>query len=307
MATEKAQIKPESPMRSVLYVPADKRRAVEKIIDSPDALGADAVIFDMEDAVAPQNKALARETLREMLDHKWPACQVLVRVNALASEWGTEDLLAAMAIAPNAIVLPKVDVPGQIDDVLSVFEASDVAPSVRLWAMIESPLGVINVASIAQRAQAADPRLQALLLGLNDLSLATGVPQLPGRQAFLPWLMNCQIAARAYGLLIIDGVFTVLDDGPGYAAECYSAMQMGFDGKSLIHPNQIAVCNEAFTPDEDAVLNAQAIVQAFADPLNAGKGVLSVNGKMVEHLHLLSAQRVLLQKGLTNMRGENDS
>ncbi|MBL4646867.1 MAG: CoA ester lyase [Hyphomicrobiales bacterium] len=300
-------MKSENRTRSVLYVPADNRRALDKIIASPDALGADAVIFDLEDAVAPQHKKSAREALRQVLQQKRPACQVLVRINALSSPWGTEDLLAAMAIAPDAIVLPKVDGPEQIDELLSAFEASDVPPHVRLWAMIESPLGILNVAAIAQRAQADDPRLQALLMGLNDLSLASGVPLLPGREAFLPWMMNCQIAARAYGLLAIDGVFTALDDEPLYDIECAQAVRLGFDGKSLIHPKQIATCNDAFMPSERAVLEARSIVRAFADPANQAKGVLRVDGKMVEHLHLRNAQRVLLQAGLTTACGENDS
>lgn len=285
--------------RSVLYVPANNARAVAKIIESPIALDADAVVFDLEDAVAPEHKRIAREGLRDLLNAKRPACRVLVRINALASEWGTEDFLAALAMKPDAIVLPKVDGGQDIDAALSAFEASDAPESIRLWAMIESPMALLNIAQIAERAHADDRRLQAFMLGTNDLSLSTGVPLVAGRAAYQPWILHCVAAARAYGLSIVDGVYTSLDDDAGFEEECLQGAALGLDGKSVIHPKQISICNSAFTPGAEAVREAQAICAAFADPANVGKAVLTVNNKMVEFLHLKAAKRALSKAGIS--------
>lgn len=287
-------------LRSVLYVPANNARAVAKIIENPTALDADAVVFDLEDAVAPEQKLSAREALRGLLTSKRPACRVLVRINALDSEWGTEDFLAALAIVPDAIVLPKVESSDDIDAALSAFEASDAPQSIRLWAMIESPMALLNIAQIAACARADDPRLEALMLGTNDLSLTTGVPLVAGRAAYEPWLMQCVAAARAYGLFLVDGVYTALDASAEYEAECLQGAALGFDGKSLIHPKQISICNAAFTPGSCAVAEAQAICDAFADPANAGKAVLTVGNKMVEFLHLSAAKRILSKAAKPN-------
>lgn len=284
-------------LRSVLYVPANNARAVEKIVESPTALNADAVVFDLEDAVAPEHKSAAREALRDLLVLKRPACRVLVRVNALDSEWGTEDFLAALAVTPDGIVLPKVESGSDIDAALSACEASDAPQTIRLWAMVESPMALLNIAQIAARARADDARLEALMLGTNDLSLTTGVPLAAGRAAYKPWIMQCVAAARAFGLNIIDGVYTALDNDCEFEAECLQGAALGLDGKSLIHPKQIAVCNAAFTPDASSVAEAQAICDAFADPANAGKAVLTVGNKMVEFLHLKAAKRTLSKVG----------
>ncbi|MEP0519473.1 MAG: CoA ester lyase [Hyphomicrobiales bacterium] len=288
----------QTSLRSVLYVPANNARAVEKVIVSASALDADAVVFDLEDAVAPGQKRTARETLRNVLKTKRPACRILIRINALDSEWGTEDFLAALAMSPDAIVLPKVESAGDVDAALSACEASDAASSLRLWAMIESPMAVLNLAQIASRAEADNGRLEALMLGTNDLSLATGVPLAAGRAAYLPWIMQCVAAARAYGLSIVDGVYTALENGPEFEAECLQGAQLGLDGKSLIHPKQVSVCNAAFTPDAEAIAEAKAICAAFDDPANAGIAVLTVENKMVEFLHLKAARRTLSKAGI---------
>lgn len=285
-------------LRSVLYVPANNERAVAKILESPTALDADAVVFDLEDAVAPEHKLRAREALRNLLSTKRPKCRTLVRVNALDSEWGTEDFLAAIAMAPDAIVLPKVDDGSDIDAALSAFEASDAPEHIRLWAMIESPMALLKIAQIAARGRVDDSRMQALMLGTNDLSLSTGVPLVAGRAAYEPWILQCVAAARAYGLSIVDGVFTSLDNDPGLKSECAHGAALGLDGKSLIHPNHVSICNAAFTPDADSISEAQAICDAFADPANTGKAVLTVNNKMVEFLHLRAAERTLSKAGL---------
>lgn len=284
--------------RSILYVPADNQRAIAKVLDSPDMLGADCVIFDLEDSITGVGKADAREALRAALAGSRPKGRVLVRINALGTEWGSEDFLAVLAMVPDGIVLPKVDKATDIEAALSAFEASDAPASIRLWGMIESPLALMNIGEIAAMAQADDPRLEALMLGTNDLALLTGTPLLPGRTAYLPWMMQCLAAARAYGLALVDGVYTDLKDTDGFQAECEQGATLGMDGKSLIHPGQIAACMAAFTPDEAEVLEAKAICAAFADPVNAGKGVLTVHNKMVEFLHLKAAQRLLMKAGL---------
>lgn len=285
--------------RSVLYVPADNHRAVGKVLGSSDLLGADCVIFDLEDAVAGAGKADAREGLRTALAGKRPAGRILVRINPLDTEWGAEDFLAVLAMTPDGIVLPKVDSAADIEAALSAFEASDAPDTIRLWGMIESPLGLMNIAEISAMAKSNNPRLEALMLGTNDLALLTGTPLLPGREAYLPWIMQCLAAARAYGLSLIDGVYTDLKDLDGFKAECEQGAALGLDGKSLIHPGQIATCTAAFTPSELEVAEAQAICEAFANPANSGKAVLTVNNKMVEFLHLKAAQRVLAKAGLT--------
>lgn len=286
-------------LRSVLYVPANNERAVTKILESPTALDADAVVFDLEDSVAPEHKLFAREALRDLLSTRRPKCRTLVRVNALDSEWGTEDFLAALAVVPDAIALPKVEYGSDIDAALSACEASDAPESIGLWAMIESPMALLNIAEIAARGSADDPRLQTLMLGTNDLSLTTGVPLVAGRAAYEPWILQCVAAARAYGLSIVDGVFTSMDDDSGLMSECAHGAALGLDGKSLIHPKHVSICNAAFTPDADSISEAQAICDAFADPINAGKAVLTVNNKMVEFLHLKAAERLLSKAGHT--------
>lgn len=287
-----------SSFRSILYVPTANPRAMEKVLGSPDALGADAVIFDLEDAVAPERKAEAREALRQALAGPRPSTRILVRINPLDSAWGEEDFLAVLAMAPDGIVLPKVDSAADIEAALSAFEASDAAPSIRLWAMIESPLAVLNCAAIAAMAKADDPRLEALMLGTNDLALITGTPLIEGRQAYLPWIMQCLAAARAHGVALIDGVYTDLHNKTGFKEECEQGAALGLDGKSLIHPGQIAICGAAFTPTEQEILEAEAICKAFTDPQNSGKAVLTVNNNMVEFLHLKAARRTLMKAGL---------
>lgn len=286
--------------RSILYVPADNQRAVAKVLDSPDMLGADCVIFDLEDAVSSAGKADAREALRTALAGNRPRGRILVRINGFGTQWASEDFLAVLAMVPDGIVLPKVERASDIETALSAFEASDAPASIRLWGMIESPLALINIAQIAAMAEADDSRLEALMLGTNDLALLTGTPLRPGRTAYLPWIMQCLAAARAYGLALVDGVYTDLKDMDGFQAECEQGAALGLDGKSLIHPGQVAACTAAFTPGDVEVQEAKAIRAAFANPQNAGKAVLTVNNKMVEFLHLKAALRVLAKAGITD-------
>lgn len=276
------------PLRSLLYMPASNRRAIDKAR----GLDTDAVALDLEDAVAPEMKAEARAALLEELaaggfGHR----RMIARINALATPWGHDDLAALAAAPVEAVLVPKVD---DADDVIALSRAMDAAgyaPGVKLWVMIETPRAVLALERIA--ACAATTRLAAFVLGLNDLAKDTGMAQLPGRAVFLPVLTLAVLAARAHGLAILDGVCNAIDDSARLEAECVQARDGGFDGKTLIHPAQLAIANRVFAPDDDAVAEARAIVAAFADPANAGKGALRVNGKMAELLHRTQAERLL--------------
>ena len=276
------------PLRSLLYMPASNRRAIDKAR----GLDTDAVALDLEDAVAPEMKAEARAALLEELaaggfGHR----RLIARINALDTPWGHDDLAALAAAPVEAVLVPKVD---DADDVIALSRAMDAAgysPGVKLWVMIETPRAVLALERIA--ACAATTRLAAFVLGLNDLAKDTGMAQLPGRAVFLPVLTLAVLAARAHGLAILDGVCNAIDDSARLEAECVQARDGGFDGKTLIHPAQLAIANRVFAPDDDAVAEARAIVAAFADPANAGKGALRVNGKMAELLHRTQAERLL--------------
>ncbi|MBF5090510.1 CoA ester lyase [Novosphingobium sp. NBM11] len=276
------------PLRSLLYMPASNRRAIDKAR----GLDTDAVALDLEDAVAPEMKAEARAALLEELaaggfGHR----RLIARINALDTPWGHDDLAALAAAPVEAVLVPKVD---DADDVIALSRAMDAAgyaPGVKLWVMIETPRAVLALERIA--ACAATTRLAAFVLGLNDLAKDSGMAQLPGRAVFLPVLTLAVLAARAHGLAILDSVCNAIDDSARLEAECVQARDGGFDGKTLIHPAQLAVANRVFAPAEDAIAEAQAIVAAFADPANAGRGALRVNGKMAELLHRTQAERLL--------------
>jgi citrate lyase subunit beta/citryl-CoA lyase len=279
---------PAQPLRSLLYMPASNRRAVDKAR----ALPCDAVALDLEDAVAPDMKDEARSALLDELTaggfgHR----QMIARINPLGSLWGKADL-AALAKAPlQAILAPKVD---DAADVVALSVAMDGAgydPAVKLWVMIETPHAVLALERIAASARIS--RLAGFVLGLNDLAKETGMAQLPGRAGFVPVMVQALMAARAYGLVLLDGVCNAIDDPARLEAECTQARELGFDGKTLIHPSQIETANRTFAPGADEVAEAEAIVAAFAEPANAGKGALKVNGKMAELLHRDMAERLL--------------
>lgn len=281
-------VNPAQPLRSLLYMPASNRRAVDKARSLP----CDGVALDLEDAVAPEMKDDARAALVEELaaggfGHR----QMIARINPLGSPWGKADL-AALAKAPlQAILAPKVD---DAADVVALSVAMDGAgydPAVRLWVMIETPHAVLALERIAAAARIS--RLAGFVLGLNDLAKETGMAQLPGRACFVPVMVQALMAARAYGLVLLDGVCNAIDDSARLDAECTQARELGLDGKTLIHPSQIDTANRVFAPGEAEVAEAEAIVAAFADPANVGKGALKVNGKMAELLHRDMAQRLL--------------
>ena len=281
---------PIRPRRSALYMPGSNARAIEKAR----TLAADAVIFDLEDAVAPDAKAAAREKVCAAVQAGgYGRRELVIRINALETPWGEADLAAAIAAAPDAILVPKVSSAETLAAVGLRLRKFGAAERTRIWAMIETPLAILRAESIASAAHDVDTRLSCFVMGTNDLAKDTRARLLPGRTAMLPWLMGALAAARAHGIDILDGVYNGLSDKQGFRAECEQGRDCGFDGKTLIHPDQIAVANEVFAPSEGEVENARAIVAAFDQPENAGKGAISVNGRMVERLHAEMAKRVL--------------
>lgn len=281
--------RPFRPRRSVLYVPASNDRALAKLA----RLDCDAVILDLEDAVAPDAKAAARERLRDLFAEARPGCETVVRINALSSAWGTEDLLAARGMRPDAILLPKVESARDIADAAEALDETDAPAGLRLWAMVETPRAVLRLDDLAEHAREPHSRLDCLVAGTNDLVKDTGVEPGPDRRHLVPWLMQIVLAARAGGLDALDGVANDFRDTAAFAAECAAGRAMGFDGKTLIHPAQIAPANDAFAPSQSALAEARAVVEAFAGPHNAGRGVVVLEGRMVERLHLEQAERLL--------------
>jgi citrate lyase subunit beta / citryl-CoA lyase len=277
------------PRRSVLYMPGSNARAMEKARELP----VDAVIFDLEDAVAPDAKAKARELIVEALKkggfgHR----EVLVRINGLDTAWWRDDLAVAAA-GPDAILVPKVSSPDHLHEVARHLTGVRADAGVRIWAMMETPLAMLNARDIAAAALDKDTRLSGFVMGTNDLAKDTRARIVPGRAPMLPWLMTCVAAARAYGLDILDGVYTEIANAEGFAAECRQACDLGFDGKTLIHPQQIAPCNAAFSPSDDEVAWARTIIAAFDQPENATKGAIQIDGRMVERLHADMARRTV--------------
>jgi len=277
-----------APLRSVLYMPASNPRALAKAR----SLDCDAVALDLEDAVAPEAKVAARGALvAEAQAGGFGHRRLIARINALATPWGHDDITALAAAPLDALLAPKVDDAADVEALSRAMDTAGFAPGVALWVMIETPRAVLALERIA--ACAASTRLAGFVLGLNDLAKDSGIAQLPGRAAFVPVLTMAVLAARAHGLVVLDGVCNAIDDPDVLEAECRQARDSGFDGKTLIHPAQLEVCNRVFAPSEADVTEAEAIVAAFANPANAGKGALRVNGKMAELLHLAQARQLL--------------
>ncbi len=278
------------PRRSVLYVPA----ANEKALAKAPSLACDAVVIDLEDAVAPGDKEIARTRLASVFAARAEGGpDLVVRINALSTPWGADDLAAAAACAPDAILLPKVDGHRDVLAADDLLDRLDADPSIRLWAMVETPRGMLNIGSIAELGRNRAARLACLVAGTNDLVKETGVRMTADRRWLVPWLMQIVLAARAGGLDALDGVSNDFRDLDAFARECDDGRAMGFDGKTLIHPAQIEPANRAFAPSPSEVAEARAIVAAFARPENAGKGVIQIDGRMVERLHLEQAEKLL--------------
>jgi citrate lyase subunit beta/citryl-CoA lyase len=281
--------------RSVLYVPALNEKALAKL----SSLDCDAVVIDLEDSIAPSKKAEAREAVRSFLETREPdGKEVVIRINALSSEWGRDDLIAARACCPDAILLPKVETARDVLDANDFLDEEDANPALWLWAMVETPRAMLNLGAIAALGRDRSARLACLIAGTNDLVKDTGVLATPDRRYLMPWLMQMVLAARAGGLDILDGVSNDFRDLDAFGRECSEGRNMGFDGKTLIHPAQIGSANTAFSPAQSEVEEALAIRAAFVLPENAEKGVISLDGKMVERLHLDQAERLLAKAGL---------
>jgi len=269
------------PRRSVLYMPGSKSRALDKAA----TLSADALILDLEDAVSPTEKSVARDLVCEAVKSRpFGPREVIVRINGAQTEWGGADLAAAAEARPDAILLPKVESP---DDIA---KARAVAGDIAIWAMMETPRGLLNADAIA-----AAPGLACMVMGTNDLAKELHASHIPGRVPMIASLGLALLAARAHGLAIIDGVYNAFKDDEGLRVECEQGRDMGFDGKTLIHPAQLAVTNEVFGPSPEALEEARAQIAAFEQTEASGGGVAVVNGRIVENLHVENARRLLAE------------
>jgi (3S)-malyl-CoA thioesterase len=267
------------PLRSVLYIPGSKPRALEKARN----LAVDAIIFDLEDAVSPDEKTTSRATLAEALSQGgYGARMKIVRINGLETDWGVEDARAVAQMGADAILLPKVNGPGDLDAL------AHITGDTPIWAMMETPLGMLNAAQIA-----AHPKLQGMVMGTNDLAKDLQTRFRADRLPLMTGLGLCLLAAKAHGVAIVDGVFNAYLDEDGLKAECDQGRDMGFDGKTLIHPAQVAVANLAFAPTQDEVDLARRQIAAFDAAIAAGQAVAVVDGKIVENLHVATARETL--------------
>jgi citrate lyase subunit beta / citryl-CoA lyase len=275
-------------LRSALYMPGANERALVKAMGIP----ADALILDLEDAVAPPAKVDARaRACAAAASGAYGARAVTIRVNGIATEWHRGDLAAVAQAGPHAVVVPKVQSAEDVVGVERLLSEAGAPEGMRIWAMLETPAAVLRAVEIAT----ASERLEVLVMGTNDLAaeLYADVSADPARGPLLPALSSCVLAARATGRMILDGVFNDVRDDEGFAAECLQGRAYGFDGKTLIHPSQVAPCNEAFSPTAAELEHAQRVIAAFEEAERAGAGVATVDGRMIENLHVASARRVL--------------
>ena len=278
-----------TPLRSVLYMPGSNARALEKARTIP----CDALILDLEDAVAPDAKPTARDAAAAAVrSGEYGNRELTIRVNGIGTEWHEQDIEVAARSGPDGIVVPKVNSADEVRSLVEAIEAAGAPEHTRLWAMVETPEAIFNVREIA----AASPRLAVLVMGTNDLVKETYAEHVPGRAPLLTALSLSLLAARAAGIAILDGVYNDVKDLDGFLAECEQGRQMGFDGKTLIHPGQVEGANEAFAPSGQAVEDARGLIAAWEDGqagLTGGSGVVTYNGRMVENLHVESARRTL--------------
>ncbi len=290
------------PRRSALFIPGSNERALEK----GKGIAADVLILDLEDSVSPDRKEQAREavaaTVAELTTGRR---EIVVRINGLDTPWIARDVAAMAAARPDAILVPKISRTDDIRRTRTAMAAASAPKSLELWAMIETPAAVLNAAAMASIAAMPAPPVTCYVIGTNDLAAELGAQIRPGRAALLPHLANVLAAARAHGLAVLDGTFNMLDENEALRAECHQGRELGFDGKTLIHPSQVPVANDAFGPSREDVNWARKVIEAFAAPENSGKGVITVGGRMVERLHERVARRTLeLEAAIAAMEDE---
>lgn len=273
------------PRRSVLYMPAANTRALEKAI----AIPSDALIFDLEDAVAPDAKEEARaNAVNAVKSRAYGSREVTIRCNGLDTPWGRNDLQAAATSGAAAVVIPKVSTVSYLDEVSAILDSAGAPASLAMWAMVETPTAILDVRDIARH-----PRVPVLVMGTNDLARELRCALLPGRHPLLPHLATALLAAREAGKVILDGVYNDVKNPVGFEAECVQGAEMGFDGKTLIHPSQVEPCNQVWAPDEAEVTHARKVIEAFEVAVAEGRGVITVDGRMIENLHVDNARRTL--------------
>jgi len=274
------------PRRSVLYMPGANERALEKAKGIP----ADALILDLEDAVAPDAKPEARARVcAAAASGDYGAKEIAIRINGIGTQWHDDDIAAAAAAGPGAIVVPKVNSAEEVAQLVASFEAAGAPAHTKLWAMLETPVAILNAESIAS----ASDRLTVLVMGTNDLAKELYAEHVPGRAPLYFGLQKCLMAARLAGKVILDGVYNDIKDDESFRAEALQGKQFGFDGKTLIHPSQVEPCNEVFAPSEDEIEHSRKVIAAFDEAQAEGRGVVTVDGRMIENLHVDNARRIL--------------
>ena len=275
-----------TPRRSVLYMPGANDKALEKAKGLP----ADAIIFDTEDSVAPDMKAVARDKVAAAVGSgEYGKRELTIRVNSIETEWFSDDVRSAAAAGPAAVVVPKISTPADVATVERLLESAGAPDHTRIWAMLETPSAMVHAVEIAT----ASERLEVLIMGTNDLAKELHAALVPGRHPLLWGLGACVNAARHAGKVILDGVYNDIKNPEGFEAECRQGAEMGFDGKTLIHPTQLDAANAAFAPSPDEVEAARRVIEAWDEGIAAGKGVIQLDGKMIENLHVANAQRAL--------------
>jgi citrate lyase subunit beta/citryl-CoA lyase len=273
------------PRRSVLYMPSSNGRALAKA----KAIPADALIFDLEDAVAPDAKVAAREqACAAVSGGGYGPRELTIRCNGLDTPWGADDLAAAAEAGPAAVVIPKVSGAAYLSQVADALESAGAPDTTMIWPMVETPAAIFAIREIA-----AFPRVGALILGTNDLAKELRAALVPGRAPLLPHLATALLAAREAGITAVDGVYNDVRDPIGFEAECVQGVQLGYDGKTLIHPGQVEIANRAWAPTEDDVAHARRVIDAFDEAIRDGRGVVTVDGRMIENLHVDNARRTL--------------
>jgi citrate lyase subunit beta/citryl-CoA lyase len=266
-------------------MPAANERALEKA----KGIAADALIFDLEDAVSPESKDAARENaVKAASSGEYGKREITIRCNGLDTPWGAADIAAAAKACCSSVVIPKVNNAAEVDAVSQHLDAAGAPKEMLIWAMIETPAAIFNAREIASH-----PRVAVLVMGTNDLVKELRAVQVPGRAPVLPHLATALLAAREAGKPILDGVYNDIKNAEGFAAECRQGADMGFDGKTLIHPDQVATANDTWAPGEAEVEHARRVIAAFDEALAAGKGVVQLDGKMIENLHVANAQRAI--------------